>query len=164
VTSFAVPAPRAATGGPVGPSGFARLLALIFWLVVPALCVTGIVLSAVTWTQHAHRQVPGIPGTFLVQNRSCGGSICQLTGTFTSDDGVLVLTNLTGLSGWDQNSRHAVVYDPSSSPSAIVPLGEPWNPTAAISALSGAILLLAGWGWLAFGASRPTAAPGALPA
>jgi hypothetical protein len=162
VTSFAAPVPHAATGGPSGPSGLTRLLGVVFWLVVPALCVVGIVLSVVTWTQHAHEQVPGIPGTFVVQNRSCGGSICQLTGTFSSTDGVLVLDNLTGLAGWDQNSKHDVVYDPSS-PNAIVPLGDRWNPTAAIAALTGAGVLLLAWGWLAFGARRP-GAPGVVPA
>lgn len=155
MTSFAVPAPRAATGG---PSGFARLLGLVFWVVLPALAVLGIALGIATWTRHAHRQVPGIPGTFLVENRSCGGSICQLTGTFRSTDGQLVLPDLTGVAGWTQNSHHDVVYDPST-PNGIVPLATHWDPTAAITAISGGTLLIGAWGWLAFGARR-TPLPG----
>lgn len=154
MSSFAVPAPRAATGGPLGPSGYVRLAAVAFWVVVPLLCVTGIVLGVTTWTVHAHRQVPGIPGTFLVENRSCGGSVCQSTGTFTSTDGTLEVGPITGGTGWGQNSRHQVVYDPST-PFVIVPLPSRWNPTAAITALSGAVVLLAAWAWLLLGARRP---------
>jgi hypothetical protein len=149
VTSFAAPAPRAATGGPVDPSGLARLVALVFWAILPALSVAGIVLAVTTWTVHAHRQVPGIPGTFVVQNRSCGGSVCLATGTFASVDKTLQVGPLTGVAGWGQNSTHQVVFDPSSG--SIVPLGARWNPTAAISALSGGVLLLGLWGWFALG-------------
>ena len=152
MTSFAAPAPRAATGG---PSGFERLVGLLFWVAVPALCVAGIVLGVSTWTVHAHRQVPGIPGTFVVDNRSCGGSVCLATGTFTSTDGTLSVGPITGATGWSQNSSHAVVFDPST-PDLIVPLPTRWNPTAAIASLSGAAVLLAAWGWLVL--SRPTSA------
>lgn len=154
MTSFAAPAPRAATGGPRDPAGLARLAAMLFWIVVPVLCVTGIVLGVTTWTVHAHRQVPGIPGTFVVDNRSCGGSVCLATGTFTSTDGNLVLGPLTGVAGWTQDSQHAVVYDPSS-PDVIVTRPARWNPTAAITALTGGVVLLAVWGWLVLGARRP---------
>lgn len=154
MTSFAAPAPRAATGGPGDPGGLARLVALVFWAAVPALCVAGIVLAVSTWTVHAHRQVPGIPGTFVVQNRSCGGSLCQSTGTFTSTDGAFTLDSITGVAGWAQNSEHKVVYDPST-PFVIVPLRSSWDPTAAISALAGGGVLLALWGWLAFGVRHP---------
>ncbi|MHA3701699.1 hypothetical protein ACXR2U_05900 [Jatrophihabitans sp. YIM 134969] len=159
MTSFAAPAPRAATGGPRDPSGLARLAAVVFWIVLPALCVTGIVLGVATWTEHAHRQVPGIPGTFLVDNRSCGGTVCLATGTFTSTDGNLVIGPLTGVAGWTQDSAHTVVYDPST-PDVIVPLPTRWNPTAAIASLTGATVLLLAWGWLAFGGRRPHPAPG----
>lgn len=154
MTSFA--APRAATGGPVGdggPSGFARLVAVVFWLVVPIACVVGIVMAITTWTSHAHRQVPGIPGTFVVQNRSCGGTICQSTGTFTSTDGSLRLAGLTGGLGWEQDTEYGVVFDPST-PEVIVPLPTRWNPSAAIVALTGGVALLGVWGWLALGARR----------
>lgn len=163
VTSFAAPASRATTGGPVDPSGLARLAAFVFWVVVPVLCLAGIVLGVTTWTVHAHRQVPGIPGSFLVENRSCGGSVCLSTGTFTSDNGAFEAGPLSGGLGWGQDSTHKVVYDASNG--SIVPLGARWNPTAAISALSGAAVLLAAWGWLAFGRSdgsdpsRSTAGP-----
>jgi hypothetical protein len=166
VTSFAAPAPRGATGGPgdpgTGPSGLARLAAVAFWLVLPLLCVTGIVLGITTWTVHAHDQVPGIPGTFLVENRSCGGSVCLTTGTFTSDDGNLVIAPLTGVAGWTQDSEHTAVYDPST-PDVIVPLPTRWNPTAAISGLTGAGVLLIVWGWLSFGARRPHPVPSPTP-
>ncbi len=161
MSSFAAPAPRATTGGPADPSGLTRLVALVFWIVLPVLGVTGIVLGVTTWTVHAHRQVPGIPGRFVVDNRSCGGSVCLATGTFTSTGGNLVIGPITGATGWSQNSSHDVVYDPST-PDLILPLPSQWNPTAAITSLAGAAVLLVVWGWLALGASgRGSAASGA---
>jgi hypothetical protein len=121
---------------------------MVFWLVVPALSVAGIVLGVTTWTVHAHRQVPGIPGTFVVDNRSCG-SVCLLTGTFTSNNGTFSDGSLFGVAGWAQNSTHKVVYDASLG--TIVPLSARWNPVPAITALTGAAVLLSAWGWLALG-------------
>lgn len=162
VSSFAVPAPRAAGARPPGPSGWARLLGLLFWVVLPLLAAFGLWLGLSTFATHVDNRPPGIPGTYVVVDRSCSGGLCNGSGTFTATDGSFTGVGLWGPTQWAQGTKHSVVYDPST-PDLIVPLPSRWNPTAAITALTGATGLLVLWGWFAFGARR-TSTPAPQPA
>jgi hypothetical protein len=147
-------APRRGDGYATQPSGdliamsfpgARRIAGWLFWVVFPALCVASLYLAGSAIADHVGRQPDGVRGSY-VAHRICLRSICLVGGTFTSDDGHMVVTSLLGDPRWAEGSKHTVYYDGRSA--EVVGPGT-WDPTPSVLAAVGGLTYLAIVVWLA---------------
>jgi hypothetical protein len=118
---------------------------VLFWVVIPVLCLVSLAVGTDQLARHFETIPAGSRGTFQVTARTCDAGQCVSTGTFTSSDRTVVLPDLTGNHRWLPGRRYTVVYDPNSG--QILPRPGPWEPSATIIGLAGALAFLALWGW-----------------
>jgi hypothetical protein len=137
-----------------GPSVTTRLLALMFWFALPAIAIVTIISAVGTFAHRINAQPRGIEGTYVASLRSCQGNVCQIAGTFTSDDKFYVVRNVLGDYRWKVGESHRVVLNPYSE---IIALPAQWNPVATVVGASGSFLFLVVWAWYVFGMFRKRA-------
>jgi hypothetical protein len=134
---------------PVAHPVRARVAGLLFWIVLPVLAIVAVVSASLTFAHRIDRQPVGTAGTFVATLRSCDGNVCQIAGTFTSDDQTLVVRGVLGDYRWKIGERHRVVLNPSSE---VIALPASWSPVATVVGGSAAALFLIGWLALVAGA------------
>jgi hypothetical protein len=130
----------------------ARMLALLFWIVLPALCVLWLVLGAQKLSTHLNNVPAGTLGTYTVTSHSCNGEVCVTGGTFKSADGRLVQKNLLGVYSWEDGEVHKAIYDSTSVD--VIPLPSHWDPTATVTGMAGALGFVVLWSVFLYGAIR----------
>lgn len=133
------------------PDTRARVAGLAFWVVLPLLALAVVIAASATFATRVNAQPVGVRGTFVADLRSCTGNVCQVAGTFTSDDGRLVVRNVLGDYRLRTGQRRSVVLNPQAE---IISLPARWNPTATVAGLVGGLVVLGGWAWFAVGAAR----------
>lgn len=143
MTAAVTPAAPAAPAR--GVDRLPNVVAALFWIVLPVLCVL------MLWhgsTQLATRiqDVPsGTRGDFVVTTHNCQQKLCITGGTFTSDDKKLVAKDLLGVYRWRMGTKHRVVYNLDAAD--VIPLPAQWDPTSAVLGITGGAVLLGLWGW-----------------
>jgi hypothetical protein len=129
-----------------------RLIALAFWVILPALCVLMLVLGTQKLSTHLNNMPAGTMGTYLVTSHNCNGEVCVTGGTFTSADGRLTEKNLLGVYSWQDGEVHKAIYDSTSVD--VIPLPTHWDPTATITGMAGALGFVVLWSVFLYGAIR----------
>lgn len=122
------------------------LLAALFWIALPVVCLTTIALSAGKLASHVNNVPAGIRGTFVVTTHNCQQQLCITGGTFTSDDKSVVARDLLGIYAWTLGTSHRVVYNLDAAD--VIPLPAHWDPTGAALGIVGALVLLVLWALL----------------
>lgn len=130
--------------GPPVRDGAARVVGVLFWIVVPVLCVLVLLVTGSNFAHNINRQPTGIRGTFTVTDRTCFGNVCQNAGTFRSDDGRTRQDNLLGDYRWKIGETHRAVLGRESG---VIALPSRWIPSATVYAALGAVVLLGFWAW-----------------
>ena len=142
---------REATLDPVRHAGRARLAGLLFWLVLPVVAVIVVISASMTFAQRVDARPQGAKGTYVAQIRSCEGNVCQVAGTFTSDDGFYVVRSVLGDYRWKVGQKHRVVLNPQSE---IIALPAQWNPVATVVGGAGGLVFLVLWSGFLIAAVR----------
>lgn len=133
------------------PGATSRLLALMFWFALPAIAVVTIISAVGTFAHRINAQPSGIEGTYVATLPSCYAGVCQIAGTFTSDDKFYVVRNVLGDSRWKVGEEHRVVLNPYSE---IIALPAQWNPVATVVGATGSALFLLVWAWFVIAVFR----------
>jgi hypothetical protein len=128
------------------------LAAVLFWAVLPIICLLAIGLGVDRLVSHINHVPSGVRGNFLVTTHTCQQRLCITGGTFTSDDKRVVARDLLGIYRWKLGTRHRVVYNADTSD--VIPLPAHWDPTAAALGVAGATTLIGLWAWCLRGAIR----------
>jgi hypothetical protein len=138
--SARVPRPGglAATYGPL-------FVGLVFWILLPLLCVATLIIGSVNLVTKIDRVPAGILGSYQVTSHSCHQELCITGGTFTSTTGNVVETNLFGSYEWQLGTAHPAIYNDDAAD--VIPLPGRWDPTATILGMTGALAFIAVWGW-----------------
>ena len=129
-----------------------KAIAVAFWVVLPALCVTMLVIGTRHLSKHLNNVPPGTMGTYRVTSHSCSGDVCVTGGTFASADGRLVEKNLLGVYSWQDGEVHRAIYDVASID--VIPLPSHWDPTSTVVGMTGALGFLVLWSVCLYGAVR----------
>jgi hypothetical protein len=129
-----------------------RALAIAFWVILPALCLTMLILGTDKLSRHLNNVPPGTLGTYHVTSHSCTGEVCIVGGTFTSADGRLVETDLLGVYSWQNGGTHKAIYNTGSID--VIPLPAHWDPTSTFAGMTGALGFLVLWSVFLYGAIR----------
>jgi hypothetical protein len=132
-----------ATLDPVAHDGRSRLVGLIFWVVLPVVALVAVIAASVTFSHRVNEQPQGTKGTYVAQIRSCQGNVCQVAGTFTSDDDLYTVRSVLGDYRWKVGEKHRVVLNPQSE---IIALPAQWNPVATVVGGAGGLIFLVVWG------------------
>jgi len=132
---------------PMSFPGARRVAGLLFWVGFPALCVAAIVMVITTFISHVGSVPPGIKGDIVVTGRTCSNRICSVAGTFTSDDGRLVRSQLLADPRWHAGETHRVVYDGKGV--SVLALPAYWDSTTILMSGFGAVLYLGIVGYFA---------------
>lgn len=130
----------------------ATLAAVLFWAVLPVICLVMIGLGVDRLVSHINHVPSGVRGNFLVTTHNCQQRLCITGGTFTSDDKSVEARDLLGIYRWKLGTRHRVVYNADTSD--VIPLPAHWDPTAAALGVAGATTLIGLWAWCLRGAIR----------
>jgi hypothetical protein len=130
----------------------APLAGMLFWTVLPVVCLVTIGLGVDRLVSHVNHNPAGVRGNFLVTTHNCQQQLCISGGTFTSDDRRVVAHDLLGIYRWKLGTRHRAVYNADTSD--VIPLPAHWDPTAAALGVAGAATLLLLWAWCLRGAIR----------
>jgi hypothetical protein len=129
-----------------------KVLAVAFWVVLPALCLLMLVFGTQKLSTHVNNVPPGTLGTYRVTSHSCNGEVCVTGGTFMSADGRLVQKNLLGVYSWQDGEVHKAIYDSASVD--VIPLPSHWDPTATVAGMAGALGFVVLWSVFLYGAIR----------
>lgn len=143
--------PHEALLDPLAHDARSRLAGLLFWIVLPILAVVAVVVASVDFSHRINAQPLGTTGTYVAQIRSCQGNVCQIAGTFTSDDNHLVVRNVLGDYRWKVGEKHPVVLNTQSE---IISPAARWNPVATVVGGAAAVIYLSVWAWFAGSAIR----------
>jgi hypothetical protein len=127
------------------PGRLPAVVAALFWVGVPVVCVLMLWQGATQLASRSHHAAPGMRGDFVVTMHNCQQRLCITGGTFTSDDKTLVARDLLGLYQWKLGSVHRVVYNRDAAD--VIPLPADWDLTGAVLGIAGALVLLGIWGW-----------------
>jgi hypothetical protein len=127
------------------PGRLPAVVAALFWVGVPVVCVLMLWQGATQLATRSHHAAPGMRGDFVVTMHNCQQRLCITGGTFTSDDKTLVARDLLGLYQWKLGSVHRVVYNRDAAD--VIPLPADWDLTGAVLGIAGALVLLGIWGW-----------------
>ncbi len=138
-----------------------RAIAFAFWVVLPALCVSVLIVGSDHLARRLNNIPPGTRGSYLVTSHSCSEEVCITGGTFTSADGQLVETDLLGVYSWKNGETHAVVYNSDSVD--VIPLPAHWDPTATYVGMTGALGFIGLWLWCLIGSTRRQLRARAMP-
>lgn len=128
-----------------GAGRLPAIAAVLFWVVMPILCLLMLWRGADQLATRIHHAPPGLRGDFVVTTHNCQQKLCITGGTFTSDDRKLVARDLLGDYSWKLETTHRVVYNVDAAD--VIPLPAQWDPTGAVLGIAGATLLLGLWGW-----------------
>jgi hypothetical protein len=140
---------------PMSLPGARRAAGWLFWVVFPVLSVAALSFAVIAIVSHLGSSPSGIPGNF-VGGRHCSHGVCLVSGTFTSDDGKLVVRSLIGDPRWKVGEQHPVIYDGKSAEVAGI---THWDPTTSVLAGIGAITYLGILGYLARLSLSPRSEP-----
>lgn len=136
---------------PASHDARSRVAGLLFWVVLPAVALAVVVAASTTFAHRLNARPSGVRGTYVADLRSCNGNVCQVAGTFTSDDGSLVVRNVLGDYRLRTGQSRAVVLNPQAE---IIALPATWNPTATVAGLTGGVVFLGVWVWFGLQARR----------
>jgi hypothetical protein len=118
--------------------------ALLFWIVLPVVCIYTITAGANRLASHVNHIPSGVRGTFVVTTHNCQQELCITGGTFTSNDKSVVARDLLGPYRWKLGTSHKVVY--SLDAADVIQLPAHWDPTGSVLGIAGSMTLLAVWG------------------
>jgi len=143
-----------------GTSRLPGVVAALFWVALPILCLLMLWQGANQLATRIHHAPPGLRGNFVVTTHNCQQKLCITGGTFTSNNKQLVAEDLLGDGRWKLGTTHRVVYNLDAAD--VIPLPAQWDPTSAVLGIVGATALLGVWGWFLRGEirrrrARPTA-------
>ncbi|HEY2041189.1 MAG TPA: hypothetical protein VGH11_00840 [Jatrophihabitans sp.] len=136
---------------PMSFPGARRVAGWLFWVVFPLLSVAALAFAIMAIISHVGRTPPGLHGNF-VGGRHCSHGVCLVSGTFTSDDGKVVVRSLIGDPRWKVGEQHAVIYDGKSAEVAGI---SHWDATTSVLAGVGSTTYLAVVGYLWWTARTP---------
>jgi hypothetical protein len=114
----------------------ALILGLLFWIVLPVVALLMVITSVATYRDKIDAQPTGTKGTYVATNRSCDGNVCQVIGTFTSDDHTLVKLYVIGDYRWEKGHTYPAVINPESQ---LIALPALWSPISTIFAGVGGV-------------------------
>lgn len=141
---------------PVAHDARSRLAGLLFWFALPILAGIALAGSVNTFVDRFSAQPVGTKGNYAAQLRSCQGNVCQIAGTFTSDDGRSVVRSVLGDYRWKVGEVHRVVLNPNAE---IIALPARWNPVATVVGGVAAAVFLGIWAWFVMAAIRQRLRP-----
>jgi hypothetical protein len=139
---------------PMSFPGARRIAGWLFWVVFPVLSLAALSFAIVGIVAHVGSSPAGIHGDF-VGGRHCSHGVCLVSGTFTSDDGKVVVRSLIGDPRWKVGEDHAVIYDGKSAEVAGI---SHWDPTTSVLAAVGSGTYLGVVGYLAWASRTPRTA------
>jgi hypothetical protein len=134
------------------PARLPGVVAALFWIALPVLCVLMLWQGANQLATRIHHVPSGVRGNFVVTTHNCQQKLCITGGTFTSDDKKLVAKDLLGVYAWKRGTTHRVVYNVDAAD--VIPLPAQWDPTSAVLGITGGTVLLGVWAWFLRGEIR----------
>jgi superfamily II DNA/RNA helicase len=128
--------PDAASLPPIAMPGAGLVAGLLFWVVFPAVSVLAIIFGTAAISEHVGQIDGSIHGDYTVTFRGCQDHLCKVTGTFVSDDAVVVSVGLPGDPRWRAGQTYRAYLVTAADEALPVPAY--WDPTTSILAIIGA--------------------------